>query len=218
MWTITQNRLSYNTIESVKILYRQNTLSHKSSPETEQKTIHAQARCPAAGFEFTLNVCINQRKATSCSRTSFKPTFLLSSMNPQYELLCFSTKPCHTSQCFRKRGRLQLPYVWTITIVCCGMEESKLYEMALAYTASHCGPPYGNFIRGYESSQVQENCDWLLYFEHWCKDEVQASEQDCAARKPDLWSHTACMHDAARARKKKGWKRSVSVGIALLYC
>lgn len=81
----------------MKILYRQNTLSHKSSPETEQKTIHAQARRPDAGFEFTLNVCIKQRKATSCSRTSFKPTFLLSSMNPQYELFCVSAQS-HATQ------------------------------------------------------------------------------------------------------------------------
>lgn len=58
--------------------------------ETEQKTIHVQATCPDEGFEFVLNVCINQRKDMSCSVTSFKLTFLLSSPDPQHELLCVS--------------------------------------------------------------------------------------------------------------------------------
>lgn len=65
-------------------------------------TIHIQARCPDEGFEFILNVCINQRKATSYSVISFKPTFHVLTLSMNY--FCLSTKPCYTSQPSRGGG------------------------------------------------------------------------------------------------------------------
>lgn len=65
-------------------------------------TIHVQARCPDEGYEFILNVCINQRKATSYSVISFKPTFHVLTLSMNY--FCLSTKPCYTSQPSRGGG------------------------------------------------------------------------------------------------------------------
>lgn len=69
-------------------------------------TILVQARCPDEGFEFILNVCINQRKATSCSVISFKPTFFLSSPDPQYELFCVSAQSHATQVSLQEEGEV----------------------------------------------------------------------------------------------------------------
>jgi len=133
-------------------------LSYKSSLRATAKDNPCVTRRPQ-GFEVILDVPSNP--GAFLQSTSNLP-FFSKSCPSAWTLLAHITKPCHrVKSAFQEEGEVQLLYarINTHDFVCCGTEASKLHEQDLAYKTSHCNSLAVNFIRGYQSSQVQENCD-----------------------------------------------------------
>lgn len=150
-----------------------------------------------------------------CSVTSFKPTFLLSSSDPQYELFCVSAQSHATQVSPSGRGG-DCSFHMCGLLLLLVVEQKKASHMKwLWHTQYHTVAPcmwiLSEATRAPRSKRIVTNSFTFSI------NGKMASEQDCAAGEPDLWSHKACKHNAARACKEEGWTRFLSVGIALLY-